>query len=294
MTTRQSPTVRRRRLGAELRKRRENAGITLEFVADRMECSQSKISRIETGHSSVTSRDVRDMLTIYGTPADEVDVLVEIAKEARQKGWWHPYSSVLVGAYVGLEAAASFIRAYEQQVVPGLLQTAEYAEAMIRGAQPDWTDEDVMNRVRVRMARQSLLTRQDDAIRFQVVLDESVLSRPVGGDKVMRDQLRLLAEAASWQNVTISVLPFESGSHAGMDGTFAILEFAEQDDSNVVYAENATGGLFLEKNDELQKYARIFENVQGAALSPEESAELIAQLAEEPLWKSRPRGFESI
>lgn len=294
MTTRQSPTVRRRRLGAELRKRRENAGITLEFVADRMECSQSKISRIETGHSSVTSRDVRDMLTIYGTPAEEVDVLVEIAKEARQKGWWHPYSSVLVGAYVGLEAAASSIRAYEQQVVPGLLQTAEYAEAMIRGAQPDWTDEDVMNRVRVRMARQSLLTRQDDAIRFQVVLDESVLSRPVGGDRVMRDQLRLLAEAASWQNVTIWVLPFERGSHAGMDGTFAILEFAEQDDSNVVYAENATGGLFLEKNDELQKYARIFENVQRAALRPEESAELIAQLAEEPLWKSRPRGFGSI
>lgn len=294
MTTRQSPTVRRRRLGAELRKRRENAGITLEFVAERMECSQSKISRIETGHSSVTSRDVRDMLTIYSTPADEVDVLVEIAKEARQKGWWHPYSSVLVGAYVGLEAAASSIRAYEQQVVPGLLQTAEYAEAMIRGAQPDWSDEDVMNRVRVRMARQSLLTRQDDAIRFQVVLDESVVSRPVGGDRVMRDQLRLLAEAASWQNVTLSVLPFERGSHAGMDGTFAILEFAEQDDSNVVYAENATGGLFLEKNDELLKYARIFENVQRAALSPEESAELIAQLAEEPLWKSRPRGFESI
>ncbi|MEV4413518.1 helix-turn-helix transcriptional regulator [Catellatospora sp. NPDC049609] len=294
MTTRQSPTVRRRRLGAELRKRRENAGITLEFVAERMECSQSKISRIETGHSSVTSRDVRDMLTIYSTPADEVDVLVEIAKEARQKGWWHPYSSVLVGAYVGLEAAASSIRAYEQQVVPGLLQTAEYAEAMIRGAQPDWNDEDVMNRVRVRMARQSLLTRQDDAIRFQVVLDESVLSRPVGGDTVMRAQLRLLAEAASWQNVTILVLPFERGSHAGMDGTFAILEFPEQGDSDVVYAENATGGLFLEKNDELQKYARIFENIHRAALSPEESAELIAQLAEEPLWKSRPRGFESI
>ncbi|WP_144119855.1 helix-turn-helix domain-containing protein [Catellatospora sichuanensis] len=294
MTTRQSPTVRRRRLGAELRKRREHAGITLEFVAERMECSQSKISRIETGHSSVTSRDVREMLTIYNTPAGEVDVLVEIAKEARQKGWWHPYSSVLVGAYVGLEAAASSIRAYEQQVVPGLLQSAEYAEAMIRGAWPDWDEEAIMNRVRVRMGRQSLLTRQDDAIRFQVVLDESVVSRPVGGDKVMRDQLRLLAEAASWPNVTLQVLPFEAGPHAGMDGTFAILEFPEPGDSDVVYAENATGGLFLEKNDELGKYTKIFENIRRAALSPEESAELIAQLAEEPLWKSRPRGFESI
>ena len=127
-----------------------------------------------------------------------------------------------------------------------------------------------------------------------MVLDESVVSRPVGGDKVMRDQLRLLAEAASWPNVTLQVLPFEAGPHAGMDGTFAILEFPEPGDSDVVYAENATGGLFLEKNDELGKYTKIFENIRRAALSPEESAELIAQLAEEPLWKSRPRGFESI
>lgn len=294
MTTRQSPTVRRRRLGVELRRRRESAGITLEYVADRMECSQSKISRIETGHSSVTTRDVRDMLGIYGVDGQDVDELVEIARAARQKGWWHPYSAVLVGAYVGLEAAAKSIRAYEQQVVPGLLQTPEYAHAMIRAARPDFTEEEVSNRVRVRMARQSLLTRQDDSISFWVVLDESVLSRPVGGDDVMRMQLRRLAEAASMQNVTMQVLPFEAGAHAGMDGTFAILDFPEPGDSDVVYAENATGGLFLEKNDELRKYALIFDNIQAAALSPERTAKLIAELAEEPLWKSRPRGFESI
>ncbi|MBV1853272.1 helix-turn-helix domain-containing protein [Catellatospora tritici] len=293
MTVRQSPTVRRRRLGAELRRRREHAGITLEYVADKLECSQSKISRIETGHNSVTSRDVRDMLTLYGAPPEDVDELVEIAKQARQKGWWHPYTNVLVGAYVGLEAAASEICAYEQQVVPGLLQSAEYAEAMLRAACPDWSNDQVMQRVRVRLKRGSLLT-QDDPIRFSAVLDESVLSRPVGGDTVMRRQLRLLAEAASKPNVTLQVLPFERGAHAGMDGTFTILEFAEAGDSAVVYAENATGGLFLEKSDDLEKYLLIFEHLRGAALSPSESAALIAQLAEEPLWKSRPRGFESI
>ncbi|GHJ46623.1 transcriptional regulator [Catellatospora sp. TT07R-123] len=293
MTVRQSPTVRRRRLGAELRRRREQAGITLEYVADKLECSQSKISRIETGHNSVTSRDVRDMLTIYGAPPGEIDELVEIAKQARQKGWWHPYTNVLVSSFVGMEAAASAIKAYEQQVVPGLLQSAEYAEAMLRAACPDWSDEQVMQRVRVRMKRGSLLL-QDDPISFAAVLDESVLSRPVGGDAVMRQQLRLIAEAAAKPDVTIQVLPFERGAHAGMDGTFTILEFAEAGDSAVVYAENATGGLFLEKSDDLEKYLLIFEHLQGAALSPPESAALIAQLAEEPLWKSRPRGFESI
>ncbi|MDI1464186.1 helix-turn-helix transcriptional regulator [Catellatospora sp. KI3] len=293
MTARQSPTVRRKRLGAELRRRREQAGITLEHVAEKLECSQSKVSRIETGHNSVTSRDVRDMLNIYGAEPGDVDELVEIAKQARQKGWWHPYTNVLVGAYVGMETAANSISAYEQQVVPGLLQSAEYAEAMLRAACPDWSDEQVMQRVRVRLKRGSLLI-QDDPIRFSAVLDESVLSRPVGGDTVMRQQLRLLAEAASKPNVTLQVLPFERGAHAGMDGTFTILEFAEPGDSAVVYAENATGGLFLEKSDDLEKYLLIFKHLQEAALSPSESAALIAQLAEEPLWKSRPRGFESI
>ncbi|MEV0607801.1 helix-turn-helix transcriptional regulator [Polymorphospora rubra] len=289
MTERRSPTVRRRRLGAELRRRREDAGVTIEMVAERLDCSSSKISRIETGHTSATPRDVADMLAIYGVVGPEGEELVQIAREARQKGWWHPYSTVLTGAYVGLEAAAHSVRAYEQQVVPGLLQTGDYAKAMIRSARPDITAEEVERRVRVRLQRQSLLT-QDDPIEVWVVLDEAVVSRPVGGDEVMRAQLARLVEAADLPNVTLQILPFEVGAHAGMDGTFTILDFAEARDPGVVYAENATGGLFLEKAEELRKYVFIFDHIRAAALRPEESVAAIAKLAEEPLWRSRPKG----
>lgn len=290
MSERRSPTIRRRRLGAELRRLREAAGVTIEMVAERLECSGSKISRIETGHTTATVRDVRDMISIYGIVGGESDDLLQIAREARQKGWWHSYSTLLTSAYVGFENAASSIRAYEQQVVPGLLQTECYAKAMIRSARPDIKAEEVEQRVRIRLSRQSLLS-QDDPIDLWVVLDETVVSRPVGGDEVMRDQLKRLVEAADQPNVTIQILPFDVGAHAGMDGTFTILDFPEPGDPPVVYAENATGGLFLEKVDELQKYAFIFDHIRAAAIRPEESAALIARLAEEPLWKWRQRGF---
>jgi transcriptional regulator with XRE-family HTH domain len=290
VTERRSPTIRRRRLGAELRRRREAAGVTIEGVAERLECSASKISRIETGHTSATPRDVRDMLEIYGVVGSEADELVQISREARQKGWWHPYSAVLTSAYVGLEAAANSVRCYEQQVVPGLLQTEDYAHAMIRAAaRPDSTAEEVERRVRVRLGRQSLLT-QDDPIDLWVVLDEAAVGRPVGGDAVMRAQLERLVAAAEQPNITIQVLPFEVGAHAGMDGTFAILDFPEPSDPEVVFAENATGGLFLEKADEIRKYLFIFEQISTAALSPEDSVILISKFAKEPLWKLRQRG----
>ena len=285
---RRSPTIRRRRLGAELRRYRDAAGVTIDVVADRLGCSASKVSRIETGHTSATPRDVKDMLDIYGVDGGETEELVQIAREARQKGWWHPFSTVLTGAYVGLEAAARAIRAYEQQVVPGLLQTDKYAMAMIRAARLGDTDQEIEQRVRVRMARQALLI-QDDPIDLQVVLDEAVVSRPVGGDEVMRDQLHRLVEAARLPNVTLQILPFAAGAHAGMDGTFAILDFPDAEDPNVVFAENATGGLFLEKSDELRKYNSIFDTIRSSALSPEESRNMIAMLAEEPLWNLRQR-----
>lgn len=291
MTPRRSPTIRRRRLGAELRRRRESAGITIDTVAERLECSASKISRIETGHTSATPRDVRDMLTVYGVVGDEREELVQIAREARQKGWWHPYSAVLTGAYVGLEQAARSIRTYEQQVLPGLLQTEDYARAMIRAARPDITLDEVDRRVRVRLNRQSLLV-QDDPIDLWAVLDEAVLSRPVGGDKVMRAQLERLLDATDLPNVTVQVLPFEAGAHAGMDGTFAILDFPEPGDPDIVFVENATGGLFLEKSDELRKYIFIFDHIRAAALRPDESVAMIAKLTKEPVWKSRPRGSD--
>ncbi|WP_344167247.1 helix-turn-helix transcriptional regulator [Pilimelia columellifera] len=292
MTERRSPTIRRRRLGAELRRHREAAGVTIDVAAFRLECSASKISRIETGHNSVTPRDVASLLAIYGINGVVADELVEIARQARQKGWWHPYSAILTGAYVGLEAAASSIRAYEQQVVPGLLQTDDYARAMIRAARPNITVDEVEARVRVRLGRQSLL-RQDDLLNLWVVLDEAVVSRPVGGDAVMRSQLQRLSQAAERPNITLQLLPFSVGGHAGMDGSFAILRFPEPGDPDVVYAENATGGLFIEKSDEMDKYQDIFRHIRAAALSPDESAAQLAELAKEPLWNLRPKDSAS-
>ncbi|MGC4808397.1 helix-turn-helix domain-containing protein [Micromonospora sp. DT233] len=289
MSERRGPTIRRRRLGNELRRHRDAAGITIEAVAEKLECSASKISRIETGHTTASPRDVRDMLLIYGLSAAESEELVQIAREARQKGWWHPYSKVLAGSYVGLESAANSMRTYEQQVVPGLLETEAYASAMIRAARPDIEPDQVTQRVRVRINRQSLLT-QEDPVDLWVVLDEAVLHRPVGGDAVMRGQLRRLVEVAELPNVTLQILPFAVGAHAGMDGTFTILSFPEAGDPDVVYAENATGGLFLEKSDELQKYNFIFDHIRAAATRPEDSIAQIAELAEEPLWNWRPRG----
>ena len=258
-----------------------------------MGCSTSKVSRIETGHTTASPGDVQSILDIYGV-SDAVKVeLVQIAREAKQKGWWHPYSTVLTGAYVGLEAAARAVRTYEQQVVPGLLQSEEYAIAMIRAARLGDSEQEIEQRVRVRMARQSLLT-SDDPIDLRVVLDEAVLSRPVGGPAVMVDQFKRLIEAARLPNVTLQILPFVVGAHAGMDGTFAILEFEEEQDADVVFTENATGGLFLEKAEELIKYSSIFESIRAAALSPEESIEMIEILIEEPLWKSKRRVSGSI
>jgi len=288
-----SPTIRRRRLGVELRRHREAARVTIDMVAERLGCSTSKVSRIETGHTSATPGDVSAMMDIYGVSDEAKLELVQIAREARQKGWWHPFSTVLTGAYVGLEAAARLVRTYESQVVPGLLQSEEYAIAVIRAARSRDSDQEIEQRVRVRMERQSLLI-QDDPIDLWVVLDEAVVSRPVGGDEVMRDQLARLITTARLPNVTLQILPFAAGAHAGMDGTFAILEFEEEGDADVVFTENATGGLFLEKAEELSKYISIFETIRTTALPPEESIGMIQMLAEEPLWKSKRRVSGSI
>ncbi|MET7417949.1 helix-turn-helix transcriptional regulator [Dactylosporangium sp. NPDC005555] len=275
-----SPTLRRRQLGMELRRLREAAHVTIDHVAERLECSGSKISRLETGQTGVTPRDVRDMLDIYGVDPEYAEQLLKIAREARQKGWWQLYGDVLTGAYVGLEAAADHIRSYEALVVPGLLQTEEYAQAMIHAARPDISVTEVEKRVRVRMSRQSLVT-QDDPIDLWVVLDEAVLRRPVGGRAVMRRQLEHLSLAAGWPNVTLQILPFSAGAHAGMDGTFTMLLYDESAGQNFVFASNAAGGLFLEKDDELQRYGFIFDYLRANALRPDESVSMIVKLTKE-------------
>lgn len=280
MNSRPSPTVRRRRLGLELRRLREAAGVTIETVAERLECSSSKISRIERGHSGASPRDVRDMLDVYGVRGPIADDLIQVSRDARLKGWWHLYGTVLTSAYVGLEAAATAIRTYEALVVPGLLQIPEYARAMIGQSTSDIPRAEVERRIHVRTARQSLLT-QEDPLDFAVVLDEAVFRRLVGGRTVMRGQLAHLIRMGSLPNVTLQVLPFSLGAHAGMDGSFSILCYEEAADPDVVFAENAAGGIFLEKDEELHRYNQIFDHLQETALPPAESVALIAALAKE-------------
>ncbi len=280
MTVRRSPTVRRRRLGLELRRLRESAGITIDVVAGRLECSSSKISRIETGHTGATPRDVRDMLAVYGVDGLAADDLVQVAREARLKGWWHLYGTVLTSAYVGLEAAASEIRAYEGQVVPGLLQIEHYARTMIVKGRPDISAAELDRRVHVRMERQSLLT-QDDPLHLWVVLDEAIFHRLVGGPAVMRQQLDHLVMIAGLPNMTLQVLPFAIGAHAGMDGSFAILGYEEPADPDLVFAENAAGGLFLEKDEELRRYHFIFNHLRASALPPDKSVAFVAARVKE-------------
>ncbi|HEY2792044.1 MAG TPA: helix-turn-helix transcriptional regulator, partial [Micromonosporaceae bacterium] len=232
---RSSPTVGRRRLGMELRRYRELANVTIDSVAEKMECSSSKISRIETGHIGASPRDVRELLAIYGVPADKADELVQVARDARERGWWQAFGQALTGAYVGLEAAAARIRGYEAQLVPGLLQIPEYASAVMTAARPDITIELLDRRLEVRRIRQSLLT-QEDPLDFWVVIDEAAFRRKVGSSSIMAKQLESLVRQAENPNITIQVLPFAVGAHAGMDGTFAILEYEDPLDPDVVFA----------------------------------------------------------
>jgi transcriptional regulator with XRE-family HTH domain len=276
-----NPTVRRRRLGAELRRYREAAGLTIDQVAERLECSASKISRLETGQTGSSPRDVRDILAIYGVGESELESLLEVARETRQRGWWQPYGSVLTSAFIGFEAEAKLIRSYEAQCVPGLLQTEEYARALIT-ATGEESPEQIDNRVRLRMVRHELITH-DEPVEFWCVLDEAALLRPVGGRRVMQRQLEYLATMAELPNVRLQVLPLDIGAHAGMDGSFVLLSFPHESDPDTVYVTIATGGVFQEKADELSRYATIFDRLQEAALPPEESAAFVNQMAKEPL-----------
>lgn len=275
-----SPTVRRRRLGAELRRYREAAGLTIDHVAEQLDCSASKISRLETGQTGSSPRDVRDMLALYKVGEPELEDLMAVARETRQRGWWQPYGSVLTGAYVGFEAAAELIRSYEAQCIPGLLQIEDYARSVILAAKVEVTPQEVDNRVRIRLARQALLT-QDEPVKFWCVIDESVLLRRVGGREVMKRQLDHVVTTAGLPNVTIQVLPLDAGAHPGMEGSFVLLRFPDDADPDTVYVTMATGGVFQEKADELLLYATIFDRLRDAALPPEESIALVARLAKE-------------
>jgi transcriptional regulator with XRE-family HTH domain len=268
----QGPTMRRRRLGSELRTLREHAGLTIEVVAERTGFSTSKVSRIETGHIGASTRAVTGMLTLYDAVPDKVDEVIRLARQAKQTDWWHLYGSVLTSAFVEFEAAAARIMAYDAQVVPGLLQTEAYARHVIRAARPDITRQQLDRRIEVRSQRQKRLD-PPHPVDYWVILDEGIFGRSVDDKAVMREQMDRLIEVAGRPTVTLQVLPLSIGMHAAMDGTFAILEYDERQSPDVVFAENAAGGLFLELKEHHERYTAIFNRLRASALSPGASLE---------------------
>lgn len=285
MPAHSSPTVKRRRLAAELRAYRDRAGLTIEEVAQRLEWSTAKISRIENARVSVLPRDVKFLLGVYGVEdnGEEWETLLALARESRQKGWWHAYGDAIpegFDTYVGLEADATTLRTYESEYVPGLLQTADYAHAVIRATMLTASDEEIERHVAVRMVRQERLTGPG-APETWAVISEAVIRRVVGGGPVMRAQLSRLAETSKQPNVTLQVLPFSVGAHAGMDGAFMILGFPAPADPDVTYVHYYTGTLYLEKPDDLARYTLMFDHLRAAALPVGQSRDLIARARDE-------------
>jgi transcriptional regulator with XRE-family HTH domain len=283
MESEHSPTVRRRRLALELRRLREAARLTCEEVADHLECSASKISRVETGRVSVSPRDVRDMLDLYGVPAAQRESLVQLARDSRQKGWWHAFSDTVppqFATYVGLESAACQIRIYELSLIPELLQTEDYARAVIRSGVMNSPREDVERQVALRMARQPAITR-DNPPRIWAVLDEAALRRQVGGAGVMQLQLEHLLARAALPNVATQVIPFGGGAHPAIGRPFIILVFPERADTDVVYLEDLTSALYLEDVADVDRYNVFFNHLRATALSLDDSSMLITSILKE-------------
>ena len=276
-----NPTIRRRRLGAKLRELREELGITAEDVAQRLLVSQSKISRLENGRRSISQRDVRDLCRVYEVTDEKLlDALMAMARESRQRGWWHAFGDVPYSVYIGLEADAVSMHTYESLFVPGMLQTREYAYAVVAGIQPEALPAQNEKRTDIRMKRQEIIREQQEKpLRLWAVLDEAVLHREVGGVQTMREQLEYLLEVSSWPHVTVQVLPYSVGAHPGMSGTFAILEFEDPDDATVVYLEGVTSDLYLEKEQDVRTYSTMYEHLRAQALHPDQTRELIDRIA---------------
>ncbi|MEJ8669812.1 helix-turn-helix domain-containing protein [Streptomyces sp. R11] len=282
MASNVNPTVRRRRLGQELRRLRELKGMTAEEVAERLLVSQSKISRLENGRRSISQRDVRDLCGVYEVEDHRiVDSLMQMAKDSRQQGWWHSFGDIPYSVYIGLETDAASLRVYDPQVVPGLLQTKQYAEALIAGALPETAQTEIEKRVQVRMRRQERISTEENPLRLWTVLDEAALRRVVGNRSLMRDQLEQLVEQSQLPHVTVQVIPFDMGAHPGLNGQYAILEFPDAADSSVVYIEGVTSDLYLEKANDVQKYSVMYEHLRAQALNVEQSRQFIADIAKE-------------
>ncbi|PXX70703.1 helix-turn-helix protein [Nocardia tenerifensis] len=274
------PTVLRIALGGQLRRLREAKGITREAAGDAIRGSHAKISRLELGRTGFKERDIRDLLSLYGVnDTEERERFLDLARQANEPGWWHRYSDLLpqwFGTYLGLEQAANKIRTYEAHLVPGLLQTPEYARAVVALG---YEDADTDRRVQIRQRRQEILRRSDPPIVWAVI-DEAALHRPVGGPRVHREQMEHLVELAALPNVTVQVLPYSAGEHAAAGSSFSILRFAESELPDIVYLEHLTSALYLDRRQDLALYLSVMDRLSVQAERPEKSVEILKKYAE--------------
>ncbi len=278
-----SPTVRRRRLGRELRRLREANDLTTYNAARHIECSQAKMSKIETGRVPVRSLEVRALLELYGASAEQSEALLTLAKQSQQKGWWHAHGDALPDwfeTYVGLEAEAESLRDYEADVVPGLLQTSDYARAVTRASSIVVSAEEVERVVTLRITRQARLTAVNP-LQFWVVVEEHALRRPVGDASLRREQYEQVLSMITRPNVHLQVLPSSVGVHPGLGGSFIVIGFPDQLDDDVVYVEHSDGAVYLESKPEINRYNMKFDHLRAEALGLVESEALVRQLVKE-------------
>ncbi len=275
------PTLLRILLGSQLRQLRESKGVTREEAGYTIRASGSKISRMELGRVGFKQRDVADLLTLYGVVnADERASLLAMVEEANAPGWWHRYSDILptwFQSYIGLEASATLIRCYEVQFIPGLLQTEEYSRAVVKLGHGRLPPDEVERRVSLRRQRQKILARPGP-VRLWAVLDEAALRRPIGGRDVMRSQLEHLLSMISAPNITVQVIPFASGGHAAFGGAFTLLRFRDPQMSDVVYTEQLTGALYVDRREDVDRYLEAMERLCVDAFPPARTADVLVEL----------------
>ncbi|MER6826945.1 helix-turn-helix transcriptional regulator [Streptosporangium sp. NPDC000563] len=274
--------MRRRRLASELRHLRERTQLTLEEVSQKLGWSTSKISRIETSRVGVVPKDVGLLLDLYKVGDSRREELLKLARDARKRGWWHAYDDLSseYTAYIGLEAEAASMRSFAPAAVPGLLQTEEYIRAVVRAGLVLAPPGEVEHRIEVRMVRQALLS-QAEPLCLWAVLDEAVIRRIIGGPTVMGSQLKRLLDVTDLPNVTIQILPFAAGAHSAMSGAFQILQFPEPADPDVVFLENLTDSLYVERDADVYRYTVAFDHLRAKALDPDDSRRLIAETADQ-------------
>jgi transcriptional regulator with XRE-family HTH domain len=284
------PTVLRIALGTRLRRLRESSGLTTAQAADSIRATSSKISRLENGRSAARQRDISDLLSMYGVADDaEREEMLLLARQAATPGWWQPYSDVLprwLELYIGLEEAASIIRSYEVQFLHGLTQTEDYARAVVAITHTGMAPDEIERRVSLRMRRQVLLTNPR-APQLWTVIDEAALRRSPSGPKVMRGQLEHLLELTDLPNVTVQVIPFDTGSHAAAGGPFTILRFPEPDLPDVVYLEQLNSALYLDQAEDVTGYLAVMSQVCIQAASPAASRDILHALLSEGLSRRR-------